>query len=407
MQVSAEPINSFAYEAQTRDGHSISGTIEAIDVEEASHRLEGLQLRVLEISPLEGRIKSRALSGDDFLAFNQQLAHLTSAGLPLERGLRLIAQDMRSGRLAKTIQQIAQELEAGKSLGEAFEAHQAQFPSLYAKLVEAGVRSNNLPGMLFGLSRHLEMVRRLRAMMWRAAAYPLMVLAGLAVVLIFLGMFVLPQFEAMFNSVRMPVPMTTQFLLGFSRATPLLVLLLVLLFVAGPIAWGLLRWRRLDRWVVDHLLLPMPLFGAILTRNLIAGWCDALRLGVEAGLDLPRAISLAGDASGSPRLRQDGEEIIYWLERGEEIDRIGRGSILPATVIVAIGLGMQHHDLPETLRSLTEMYQEQAETRLGMLPGIISPILLLFTAGVIGLVAAGMILPVVRMISWVSSGRWF
>ncbi len=76
-------------------------------------------------------------------------------------------------------------------------------------------------------------------------------------------------------------------------------------------------------------------------------------------------------------------------------------------MIVAIGLGMQHHDLPETLRSLTEMYQEQAETRLGMLPGIISPILLLFTAGVIGLVAAGMILPVVRMISWVSSGRWF
>src|SRR5205809_718380 len=80
-----------------------------------------LRLRVLQIEPVARAVRAKPLRGDDFIAFNQQLTHLTKAGLPVEHGLRLIAQDMRSGRLAETVRQVAQELERGTPLGEAFE----------------------------------------------------------------------------------------------------------------------------------------------------------------------------------------------------------------------------------------------------------------------------------------------
>src|SRR5689334_16900644 len=94
--------NTFAYRAQSIDGQPLTGTIDAASPDQARERLESLRLRVLELAPAEtaAAAPTRPLKGEDFLTFNQQLAHLTSAGMPLEHGLRLIAQDMRSGRVA-------------------------------------------------------------------------------------------------------------------------------------------------------------------------------------------------------------------------------------------------------------------------------------------------------------------
>src|ERR1043165_6288520 len=142
---------NFAYQAQTVEGQPISGTIEATDFEHATRLLQALRLRVLSLEPEPVAPRPKPLRGEDFSIFNQQLAQLTAAGLPVEHGLRLIAQDMRSGRLAETIRQVAEELERGTPMGEAFEKYHTHFPPLYGKLVEAGVRSNNLPAMLLNL----------------------------------------------------------------------------------------------------------------------------------------------------------------------------------------------------------------------------------------------------------------
>src|SRR5688500_5693996 len=97
--------SSFAYQAQTVEGQSVAGTIDAPGIEHAQRLLANLRLRVLRIEPADGtrQPRTKALNGEDFLAFNQQLTHLTSAGLPVEHGLRLIAQDMRTGRLRATV----------------------------------------------------------------------------------------------------------------------------------------------------------------------------------------------------------------------------------------------------------------------------------------------------------------
>ena len=394
--------SSFAYQAQTVEGQTVAGTIDAPGIEYAQRLLANLRLRVLRIEPAADgtrQPRTKALHGEDFLAFNQQLTHLTSAGLPVEHGLRLIAQDMRTGRLRATVEQVAAELERGTPLADAFEKHRAKFPPLYARLVAAGVAASNLPGMLLSLGRHMELVYRLRATLWRVFAYPIMVLVGLGLVMLFLTVAVIPQFEVIFGDFGIRLPVMTRLLLSSARVIPWVLLAIPIVAVAIALLWQLARLTRHDRAVVDYLVLPLPLIGPVLKRNLIARWCDAVRLGVDAGLDLPRAVDLAGDAVASPRLKRDSDEIIGALGAGKTVDAvIGSTRLLPATVPAAITLAAQNNDLARTLATLSEMYQQQAETRLNMIPGLLMPVLIMLMAVLIGVAVLGLFLPFITLI---------
>ena len=393
-----EPLSStFAYTAQTFDGQPMSGTIDAANLDDAAHRLSNLRLRVMQLDPAQRPVRAKPLSGEDFAAFNQQLAHLSAAGLPIEQGLRLIAEDFHRGGLAQSIRDISAELERGASLGEAFKRHEKQFPPLYGTLIEAGVRTNNLPAILLNLGRHLEMVARLRAAVWRAAAYPITVFFGLLAVLIFLGRFVLPPFAEMYRKWYTPLPGITQALFVIARATPAIIVLALVLLLGMPLLWALLRAMRLDRAAAD-LGLPLPLIGPVLHRNLIARWCDAMKICVQAGLDLPAAVQLSVDIVGSPALARDGAAIIAQLNSGRDIDQTPMHlAVLPITVLAVVQLSADRNDLPAALDTLAKMYQQQAEMRMSSLQTILTPLLILLMAGAITFVILGLFAPIVNL----------
>ena len=389
----------FSYEAQTDDGQRLTGTIEASDAELAMDRLRAMRLRVIEVSPAESRVRSsKPLRGDDFLAFNQQLAQLTAAGLPVERGLRLIAADVRGGRLARTIEQVAAELERGTPLDEAFEKYRTKFPPLYGRLIRAGVKSGNLSAVLLSLGRHLELVQRLRSVLWRSISYPLFVLVALGFLLSFMGMVVLPQFEQAYAGFKVTLPPLTEALIALSHVAPVLLIVMLVIVIVGPIAWHISQRLGWSQAVVERVVLPMPLIGPVLRANLVARWCDACRVGVVAGLDLPAAIELASDATDSGRLQQDGVALASALSIGKPLSLV-KTSLLPPSVPAAMELGCGYHDLPTTLASLSELYERQAELRLSAIPGIITPSLIMLIALVVGFIISALMAPLLKLLS--------
>src|SRR4051794_9634428 len=112
---------TFSYEVQTGAGQALSGELAAETQADAQRTLEGLQLRVLALAPAVARARRPGrITTADFQAFNQQLASLTAAGLPVEQGLQLIAREMGRGALAGAIRDVAAELERGVPLADAF-----------------------------------------------------------------------------------------------------------------------------------------------------------------------------------------------------------------------------------------------------------------------------------------------
>lgn len=388
---------AFAYQAQTDQGHPMSGMIDAPDAQSAMQQLQMLRLRVTEIKPTASRPSSKAMRGDAFIAFNQQLAHLTKAGLPVERGLRLIADDIHSGKLARTISQVAAELEAGTPLAQAFEKYQDKFPSLYGRLIDAGVRSGDLAGVLFSLGRHMDTEQRLRATLWRTLAYPLMVIVGLVLVMLFIAITVIPQIRSISEGFHLMLPGVTIALLAVGRAMPFVAAVLLGLIVIAPILWALLRLARQDRRAIELLVLPIPMVGSVLRFSLVARWLDAARIATDAGMDLPSAIALASDATGSPGLTRDGQAMIDAINVGKPLSG-AHTHVIPTTVPAAMEFAAGHHDLPTALATLSDMYVRQSEVRMQMIPTAVTPLAVIFIALLVGFVVAGLFSPFLTLI---------
>ncbi len=393
----AQPIYAAAPEAETGvSTHTVSGAIDAADATAAQASLASMGLRVLSLEPAEETGRPRAVKGSSFLAFNQQLAYLTEAGLPMEQGLRLIAQDMKRGGLAVTIQQVADELQAGKGLAEAFATHRGAFPPLYGAVLESGVRTGNLPAVLLGLGRHLELLQRLRAAVWRAVAYPLVVFFGVLLMLGILGAVVVPQFREIFEDFDTDVPALTKLVLTVSQYMPAIVIALVVFAVLLFAGMALMRAGGKGQVLLD-LLLRVPLIGPAIRFNMLGRWCDALRLGLHAGLDLPAALGMAADTLRSGPLDADTRLMIQTVEAGQSIRQNVRLRFVPQAVPAAIELAAHADDLPGMLENLAAMYQQQAEARVAALQTVLGPLMLVLVALIIGVVVTAMFLPLVRV----------
>jgi type IV pilus assembly protein PilC len=170
---------------------------------------------------------------------------------------------------------------------------------------------------------------------------------------------------------------------------------LVILAVIG--LWIMGRTRR-GSDLVERLILPLPLVGPILRWNLLARWCDALYLGVQAGLDFPACIDIANDAVDSRKLSADGKQMIQRLQAGQDIDTATGYRFLPAIIPASLQLGAKQNSLPATVSTLAKMYQEQAEVRLNVLPSALSPVLLLLITVCVGLSVASALIPMIRLI---------
>lgn len=387
---------TYRYAVQTPTGQTLDGVIRAANVDEAQDALEASSLRVLTLEK-EKAGASIPLKGTDFLAFNQQLAQLTKVGLPLESGLRLIAQDLRRGRLSSSIKAVVDELERGTDLADAFARHADRFPKLYSRVVAAGIESNNLSAVLMNLSRHLELTQRLRSALWRAASYPLIVLISFVAVLVFIGTALIPQFAEIYQDFDTSIPTLTLYLIEASAYTWPLAIGFTVLLLAFPALSLLTRLTGRGGWLRDHVLMRLPLVGPALNRNLMARWCDMLRVGVSAGMDLPAALQLSGQVVGSRRAQDDTQRLIDVVESGGTLDDSVRLSLIPASVPAAIQLAAEQADLAALVGDLSVIYEQQAEIRLAGIQTYLGPALLLVLGLVMGLTATALFLPLVRL----------
>ena len=185
---------TFEYNALTSGGRLMKGTVEAGTREEAGELLKQMELAVNSIEKAKAPKPRTAIGRNEFMLFNQQLASITKAGIPLERGLRELAGDIRSKSMRKLIDAIASELEAGTSIEEAFERRQKRFLPLYGQILKAGVETGRLSEMLTSLNRHLELAHQTRRIIFEALSYPAVILALAAVILTAIFMIIIPQF---------------------------------------------------------------------------------------------------------------------------------------------------------------------------------------------------------------------
>ncbi len=397
---------TFEYNALTSAGRLMKGTIEAGTHQEADDLLKQMQLAVNSVEKAKLKKPKTAIGRNEFVLFNQQLASITKAGIPLERGLRELAGDISSRSMRRLVDAIADELEAGVSIEKAFEKRQKHFPPLYGRILKAGVETGRLSEMLTSLNRHLEMANQTRRIIFEAMTYPAVIMALAAVILTGVFLFIIPTFgsvlEEMVDGGELPA-ITKLFLSMATNVVPFWTT--VGIVIAAIVAlFAMLSASAAGRRFKESLLLRTPVIGRVYHSSMLSRMAEGMAIMVAAGSDMPVSLRLSSGAAGSETLILESEALAAQIEQGANILEAGQlCRVIPRLFLYSIQLGTQRNELQDNLYSLGQMYAEQARCGQARLQAVLLPVMLIGVGCFLAMTILAIFLPMISIITSLSA----
>ena len=397
---------TFEYNALTSAGRLMKGTIEAGTNQEADELLTQMQLVVNSVEKAATKKPKTAIGRNEFVLFNQQLASITKAGIPLERGLRELAGDISSRSMRRLVDAIADELEAGVSIDKAFEKRQKHFPPLYGRILKAGVETGRLSEMLTSLNRHLEMANQTRRIIFEAMTYPAVIMVLAAVILTGVFMFIIPQFGSVLEEMTDGGELPGITKLFFSMSKNVVPFWTAVGFVIAVIValFAMLSASAAGRRFKESLLLRIPVIGRVYHSSMLSRMAEGMAIMVAAGSDMPVSLRLSSGATGSDKLILESEALAAQIEQGANILEAGQlCRMIPRLFLYSIQLGTQRNELQDNLYSLGQMYTEQARCGQARLQAVLLPVMLIGVGCFLAITILAMFMPMIGIITSLSA----
>ncbi len=394
-------MNSYVYTGALSGTGHVRGVIEAESLGHARAILASMRITPIE---LQQAPTPRPLSTDDLHALNQQLILMVDSGMPLEPGLRLLAQDMRDKRLAGTLELIAGETEAGLPLVDAFAKHQALFPVMYSQIVAGGLARGDLSLTLTDLSHRMEFQERVRKSLWKALTYPAFVLLGFFLVAHLITSRILPVIIQMHHETfqewgdRAPeLPWVTRSLAAAGPTLPFLGIAMVLAIAAVYFAWKMALKTGRDSAFLETWIAPLPVVGQVVKSDLTARWCAAVHHGLAGNRPLPEVLTSASQVVGSDTLKSDSQALIDAITQPVTELTQPKTKWLDLTVIETLRTANQSGRIADQAKSLADHYLKMAEYQAATAASILTPFLLGALALLLGWLLGGIYAPLGHM----------
>lgn len=395
---------TFTYTALDGEGRRTAGSLSEASREAALARLSEMRLHPMRVDQRsEGVTRSgpgsrvgRRVSAAGIEGFVRELANLLSAGVSLSRSLQILARDASEGAARRQWAAVHDDVVGGMSLADAMAKWPRTFPRVYIAMVRAGETGGFLDVVLEQIadfrSREQDLKGRVRA----ALVYP-MVLSALAfVVLVFLMVFFIPRFSAIFAEFGGALPWLTRAIVVVSRAV---VRYGYLALGAGLIAFVALR-RALaleqGRRVLQRTLLGVPAIGSLIARFALVRFCRMLGTLLGSGVPLITALTVAREALGNQTLADAVTSAVEHVQRGAALapSLAGERRLFPGAVVEMVAVAEQSGRLDKELQRLANSYESALDRRLRMLVALAEPAFLFVMAALVGTVVIGMLLPV-------------
>lgn len=392
----------------TPDGRVLTEVQQGPDALAVRRELERRGFHIFEVKPRSPLLpfdlpflgkKKRKLPREEFLAFNQELAALLRAGLPLLQSLDLMLERMEHEVLKEVLTEVRDDVKTGTELSDAFAKFDI-FPPLYASTLKAGERSGELEQVIRRFIRYLRLVIDSRKRVVSALVYPA-VLIGLSLgMLVIMAIYVVPMFSQFYTDLNAELPMITQITLGVSFWLRHYGLWLVLgVFVAWLAGRGWLESPAGQR-VIDRFKLKVPLLGTIFRYFALSELCRSMATLIAGGIPLVSALETAiravSNAYVSERLEPAIDDVRQGKSFNEALDRTG---VFPPMAIDMIKVGEATGSLDEMLTSVSDYFDEHVETRVQRLLSLVEPAMLIVMGILIGLLLVSIYLPMFGALS--------
>ena len=377
----------------TAAGQVIEGIYVAPSEAHLRRELEDKGLHVLTLTPRGGvqgfSIGRRKIRRDEFLIFNQELATLLKAGMPLVQSLDILRQRLTNPVFKAVLDDVHEKVRGGSALSDAFGAHADLFPGVYTASLVAGERSGSLDQVLRRYVSYSKVLDTVRKKTLSAMLYPA-ILSALAITLVAIIVIkVVPAFSGFYASFDQELPLITRIIVAISDVVRSNLLLLTLALIGGLVAF--FSWVRQpgQRARFDRVVLHLPFVGPIAHKFATSQIARTLAALVGGGIPLVNALDTAATSTGNRFL---GSELRIVAEKVRE----GKGfaatllerGVMPDVAIKMVEVGESTGALQEMLTSLADFYDEDVETEVSRFVTLVEPTMLVF----MGVVIAGVVL---------------
>jgi len=334
--------------------------------------------------------------------FTRQLSTLIQAGLPLLRGLEVLAKQERHEPFRYVILELYENIRSGNTFSEGLQQHPKIFSRLYINMVKAGEAGGVLDVVLNRLARFMEKSQRVKGKIRAAMVYPLVVvILSVIIVSLLMGM-VVPKFESIFDDMLKgaSLPKLTQIVLDISVFIKENAITSILILVGSFVLLKLLGRTRLGERSIDWGLITFPLIGNLYRKAAISRFSRTLSTLLSSGVPILSALQITRDTSGNALLVEAVEEVHDRVKEGEGVSGpLEASKIFPLMVTSMIDVGEETGELAEMLNRVAEIYDEEVDNAVVGLTSIIEPIMIVFLALTVGTIVIALFLPIVEIIN--------
>jgi len=343
--------------------------------------------------------KKGKVTTTDIAIFSRQLATMLSAGIPLVQAFEIVGNGHDNPAMQKLIFAVKQDVEGGSALAESLAKHPLYFDDLFVNLVEAGEQAGALESLLDKIATYKEKTEAIKKKIKKALTYPAAVVVVAIVVTTILLIFVIPEFESLFQGFGADLPAFTRMVVDlsqFMRDRGWLLLIVLVGSVMGYLA--MYKRSRPLREAQDRLMLKMPIIGNILVKAAIARFARTLSTMFAAGVPLVEALESVAGATGNIVYENGVMAIREEVATGQRLQRAMQNTdLFPNMVIQMIAVGEESGSLDEMSSKVADFYEDDVDNAVDNMSSLLEPMIMAILGVLVGGLVVAMYLPIFKM----------
>lgn len=403
-------MGQFAFTYRDQKGKTHRGTIESSDQKAALEELKRRGLVVLSLkekgnSALHTEIHiGSPVKYADFVVYCRQFATLIRAGVSIVEANRILAEQTESKALKKALVDLTTKMKKGISFSEAASEHKKIFPAYFINMVRAGEESGQMDEALDRIALFFEKQHDTREKVKSAMTYPVAVGLIAIIVVGFLLKFVVPRFVGMFEQMNAELPAITRLVLSLSKSVEEQWYLWVLGILLILLAFFLVRRTERGSYWIDYVKLRIPVFGRLAQKGAIAQLTRTLASLYASSVPVLQSLTIVEHLVNNKVIGEVLRQAKDSLSQGRPLSEpLKRSWVFPPLVTQMIAVGEETGSLDRMLEKVADFYEKDVEHTVDRLKSLLEPLLIVFLAGVVGVIVAAILLPMFTLYQNISN----
>lgn len=405
---SDRPLFPFRYTAKTSSGRKITGIFEAESVNDCRHLLEvqgytDIQVNLKKKYDIDIIISTKIGAGD--LAFDlTQLSTYIKAGIPLVDSVKILSHQSTKPAQRRAYQLLLYDLLRGDNLSDAMDKQENVFPALLVNMVRTAEMTGDLPTILDDMAEYYESIETVKKEMRSAMTYPVIVIILAIGVLVFMLLYLVPQFVSLYEEQGASLPTITRVVIGMSTFLQNnYIILLVVLFAIVVSFWYCYSNIKSFRSFVQLVLMHFPVIGNIIIYKEVYNFTKTFASLTNHGVFITDSMEILQKITSNEIYKKIINKTMTNLSKGDPVSEAFKGEwAFPEIAYQMLVTGENTGQLGLMMEKVSEHYQMLHKTATNQLKSMIEPAMIIILAGIVGVLLLSIVTPMFDIYNQIS-----